>query len=379
MMTMCRQWLISGNSYIKLSNEIIMKKKTILGHESNYIDWLFSERYQISITVGSAILPALISLLVPFLQHHKGCACAPLSNSVVCSFNKDFPFNSLFQTIFIFISLYILLYNYLRTKKMLENNRNLIANYIERNTNKRMKRCNEKFFLFTVVANITRQFYMMWIVVWMLWLVYYFGDFTMQLLGIKDDENPLLMFHLIMDFLSSMAMFAIYLILSNVTTKRKERASDNNGLLYGLLFMVVLFTIWLALIISIGNESIYYSASISYQYCLLLESAFSVMSFVLVLGKLNSNYLQLPGLFLLVMYLYAIIQAYIPLEECKSGGYVIRSIIPYVTFIGKIFVMLTLCWIVDKKRLIFFIIQKSAALDETPALLDELDSEPVEY
>ncbi len=41
--------------------------------------------------------------------------------------------------------------------------------------------------------------------------------------------------------------------------------------------------------------------------------------------------------------------------------------------------MLALCWVADKKRLIFFIIHEGVALDETPMLLDELDSDPVEF
>lgn len=342
-----------------------MKKKTLFGFSSNYIDWFLNERYQISVTIIAAILPTFVTSI-----YHD----VPNGTSLVMLFKNH---NSLFQAIFIAFTLFVLIFNMNRTKKMLKDGKNLIESYIERNTNRGNKRCDEKNFSFIVVSNIVTQFYIMWIVVWILWFAYYFGTFLLTLGG-KNIENHIIVFQQIFDFLSSIALFIIYIILTKVTTKRKERADGDESLWYCVLFLVLISIIWLVLMFNMCSDSSYKN-SLSYQYCSLLVSAFSAISFVLVLGKLNSNYLQIPGLFLCTMYIYAIVQAYIPFQDLGIGGDIIERLTPFATFIGKVFVMLTLCWMVDKKRLIFFIIHKIATIDEAPSMLDELDSDPVEF
>lgn len=352
-------------------------KKIVLSRQSKYIDWLWSERYQLSVTVFAALIPMIIKNLLD-LSFGGTCLCCPTSNSEVENNSRIFCYNYLFQAIFIFVTLFVLIYNKRNTDDTLRKNKKLIANYIERYTYKRIRKCEEKYMAFNIVSAITRQFYIMWIVVWLLWLIYYMGMYLMCITN-KSNELSCQIFGQVFDFLSTAAMFGIYIILNNVTTQFEKRSQKDHGLWNAILFLVLLFTIWISLLLIETNRP---------QYSTLFVSAFSATTFVLVLGKLNSNYLQIPPFFLLVMYIYAIFQAYIPFKssdnivsvsKVENISKAISFVFPYATFIGKIFVMLTLCWIVDKKRLIFFIIHKSAALDETPVLLDKLDCEPVEF
>ena len=39
-------------------------RKSLFGKESNYIDWLWNERYQISITLFAALLPIVATLFI---------------------------------------------------------------------------------------------------------------------------------------------------------------------------------------------------------------------------------------------------------------------------------------------------------------------------
>lgn len=351
-----------------------MKRSSFLGHQNNYFDWLKNEGWSIGAIIFTAILPPIISAIIEhFLSTGSKCGCSPHSSR---HFHSLVEFESLFQAIFIIVALAVLISNMRKTSKMLKDNRKLFANYIEHNTNRRIRRCDEKDFSVTVVTDIAKQFYVTWIIVWILWLIYYLGAYFLEIF--MADHNVVLTYKQVFDFFNSIAMFSIYLILSCMTTKREERADDSNALWYGVMFLVLLTTVWLTLICSEDGER-----SKAYQYCQLLTSVFSTISFVLVLGKLNSNYLQIPSFFLLAMYIYAIVQAYIPFAGCGGRvsviGQAIQAIQPYATLFGKLFVMLTLCWIVDKKRLVFFIIHESTALEETPALLDELDNEPVEF
>lgn len=352
-------------------------RKSLFGKESNYIDWLWNERYQISITLFAALLPIVATLFIKIWEGEFR------NGGYITIFHNFFSqHNSLFQAVFVLVALFILIHNMYRTDDVLSKNKDLIANYIERNTNRRIRRCDEKYFCFEVVSSVARQFYVLWIIVWALWFVYYACDYFLFFFDYSPEDMEVQIFRNVFDFLSTIAMYGIYLVLTCFTTKIGMRDKNNYSLLRHLVFVIVLVVIWLSLLI--GMNSWYYSMSIiASKYCSLYISAISAMAFVLVLGKLNSSYLQIPGVLLLTMYVYAVIQSYVPFMECSGElryiGKIIKNVMPYATLIGKLAVMLTLCWIVDKKRLVFFIIHKSAAMEESPILLDELDNQAVEF
>lgn len=334
------------------------------------MQWLVAERYQILITLLAAILPSILTSL--------GQQGGSLSFN---NFGEIFVNNNnIFQSLFIFITLFVLVSNMSRTNRILEDLKEFIESYVERNTGKRYHLNGEKYFTYNIVSATVKQFYIVWIIVWVFWFIYYTGNFIF----VDNDSISVRTFNLTFDFLSSTGIYIIYLILTDVTVKIEERKANGRFKLWlGSLYWIIIFAVWLALIVNMNS---YHSEveSQMYHYNSLLMSVFSSLSFVLVLGKLNSSYLQIPRPFLLGMYVYAIFQAYVPFadEDCKSEnvlGYLVQIAMPYATLLGKVIVMLSLCWIADRKRLIFFIIHESVAMDETPRLLDELDSDPVEF
>ena len=118
------------------------------------------------------------------------------------------------------------------------------------------------------------------------------------------------------------------------------------------------------------------------QYINLLLSAFGAFSFVLVLGTLNSNYLNIPPVFIILLYIYAIAQAfsflYTEEKSTKYGLYNplvdwINYILPWVITIGKIVLLMTLSWVLDKKRLIFYIVHRSLYITQMKGQLKEFN------
>lgn len=136
---------------------------------------------------------------------------------------------------------------------------------------------------------------------------------------------------------------------------------------------------------------------------------FSTFTYVLVLGKLNSYYLQIPILLSIFVYIFAIAQVFAPLELIASGwdsvkdGFVVATLPCEVTdkevnyhifdvvvsspvldvtashrlerlnfyfllfsMFGKLALALVLYWTVYKFRFIYFVITKNLALTETP-------------
>ena len=132
-------------------------KRSIFNRQSKYIDWIWNERYQVSITLFAALLSPIVEIILKFFADGK-CPCCPVGHPLGECNELSVCFNYLFQAIFILVTLFVLIYNMRYTDATLRGNKELIANYIERNTNKHIRRCDEKDFAFGVVSTITKQF-----------------------------------------------------------------------------------------------------------------------------------------------------------------------------------------------------------------------------
>lgn len=336
--------------------------------------WWKKDRFNIILTVGVGLLPFIIELGAAILN--VSVDNFKVSDTYFKITIKS-PANYLVQTIFIAVTLYVLISNRQKAYKDLSESKCQIKQYIARNGNIKIYGNDTLDQCYRVVNGTVKQFYIAWLIVWFLWLVYYLGNFLLKAYC-SPMNAPI--FSQTFDFLNSSAIFVIYLILTNVTVDMKKRLKNDNSFWYGLLAWVCVFTVWLALVCTaqtghIDQEQIYHLASI-------LLSIFSAISFVLVLGKINSNYLQIPRLFLFGLYTYSIIQAYIPFIEYEKFTCVrsfLDPAIAYITIVGKVFLMLTLCWIVNQKRLIFFVIHKSISIDEAPKWLNDLNKDTVSF
>lgn len=402
----------------------------------NWKIWWKTERTNILITTGAGALPILVEWLFNWISSSgssKGDLIHALSIGELS--------NCIIQSLFIAITLFVLVRNREHTYNDLSGSANYIKLYLERNCG--IKRYTDSTIdqSFYVVECTIMQFYYGWILVWILWLVYYLGDGVFVLAGASSDAR---IFKQVFDFLNSTAIFAIYLILSSVTVNIRRRAKNHSGILRGALIWVFIFTLWLAGVClesrnpsdldrnvvhietCVPSESIVKTAADSVKEvhgCApevtvasncstngflsdslaeppktavgftfpsvdmmvdLLLSIFSTISFLLVLGKLNSNYMQIPGPMLYGLYFYAIVQAYVPFCDNIEGhslaiSQLLSGAMPYITLAGKVILMLTLMWIANQRRLIFFVIKKSISIDESPIMLSELNKGAVTF
>ena len=349
-----------------------MEEKTVTA----FLRWVKQEKFSVFITFFAAILPPLCSFMVKIWG----------SEQLVTLRQYYFSGDKLIyitQCFFILLTLYFLFDYRSRILDDLELGKAHIIKYINKNCYRKLRRSKEGEDNYKIVRKSVHQFYSAWIIVWLIWLAYYLGNYLM-LLPSKENYLGRTIYGHCFDFLSSTAMLFIYIILANVTVNiDKIRSNDDTRLWQGIFIWVFLFILWLVLLIM---EGYYGNTSMGSDYqnlCALLLSIISSVVFVLVLGKMNSHYLYIPRPFMFIIYVYAIIQAYIPFQHITCIGVIssqiLQFMIPFFTLIGKIFLMLTLCWVVNKKRLIFFVIHRSNALHMTKDLLAELDQEPVNF
>lgn len=333
------------------------------------------------------ILGGLIPLLLSGIRYvFKGQSFKYLTN--IGNWEIGTRTNFIIQSLFILITLYVLIQVQRFVMHDLDNSEEQIRQYIKKNCGlkifDRNKTINSAFRTVRITAY---QFFYAWIAVWLMWLVYYGGGALLSIPFEKVNtwycnQNGLTIYQHVFDFLNSTAMFAIYIILTNVTVNYKERTNNDYTYLESLLAWVVLFIIFIAGIIIESCDPTHLIARIMPFYV----SAISTITFVLVLGKMNSTYLKVPSFFMFVLYIYAIIQLYIPFdnEDISIDGYewfipFIRGIVPYITLLGKIVLMLMICWIAVQRRFLFFVIHRSTTIDRTDELLSELNKENVSF
>ncbi len=341
-----------------------------------FIHWFHKEKFQILLTIFSALIPVFFSLAIESLQFKSCCN----KESLYWNFTLKDTANYAIQSIFIFITLFVLIKNKRIAYADLRNDRP-IKQYLVKVCRLKIpynKIIDEKFH---VISEATMQFYRTWMFVWILWLAYYVGNLIFELASEPNDRIMIAqaIYTQLFDFLNSTAMFVIYLVLTNVTVNIRQRTDNDESYWYGVItwiIMLSIFIICVAFEICCGKG---HFAFCRYVTSLVL-SLFSAISFMLVIGKLNSIYLQIPQLFLWALYLYGILQCYVPISLLKTGdigciGTCVKNIIPYVTLIGKVFLMLSLCWIVNHKRIIYYIIHQSLLIEDTPRMLKELNRE----
>lgn len=358
--------------------------------------WLKDERVSIIGTILCPMLSVVIPLVSPLLEIHLG------NKGVITVLYFS-------QFAFLIVSLYFIMSNRTVILRQLKDKEQMLIRYFQKECHIRNEEESPLAEHFTVVSDTVQQFYKCWIAIWVLWILYYGVESMNRMLPETSSFTSILLhyaFKCVIDFTTSILLFILYLVLNNVTVYRQKREEANpNELRYGGLFLILCVCIIGALFI--------YSLSVEEQmtafgYMTLVNlalGAFATFAFVILLGKLNSFYLQIPILLNLMVYFYAISQMLSPLMMLAEGaGYIAKNNNAIDTYIGqlltivgynlengqtvidhiktitenvniafllgslfgKLCLTMVLYWIVYKFRFIYFVITKSLSLTETP-------------
>ena len=170
-----------------------------------------------------------------------------------------------------------------------------------------------------------RQFYYSWMAVWGVWLILYILSFVFSVYkylivrandeAIKDFSDMTLfrMGSLLENFLNlinSIILLFIYLVITVSTVRVGNLSKDSNRIMHASLSVLVfvgascLFIDMFSLSSSISPD-VY--KHIQY-YLRLVIGIIAAISFMAVLGRLNTNFLNIPQWMMLSLYVYAAIQ-----------------------------------------------------------------------
>ena len=363
--------------------------------------WYNEDKKDILWTVVGAVLSTILGLLCqdwfninpsPVYEPHEDILdLIPYGKGFISFICMSDLTNYGIQTAFILIALCILIHGRIHTLREMRNE-DQITDYILQNCNVRTFNNTDNHIRYKIIEKATRDFYTFWIIVWTVWFAYYFGNFCFCLIDEFVKSNPTtptdMKFRLAscqtiysqtLDYISSTVLLLIYGVLTNLTLKKRDINEESSNLWVGGIFLIFLS---ICFIVGVINETLFWKDidSIHINMVSVALSVYSAISLILVLGKITSNYLKIPTFFLICMYFYAVIQCYIPFrnEPITPSAY-FYAIVPYLTLFGKVFILLSLCWMSYQKRLIFFLIHRRSAMETIPRLLSNLNRELINY
>lgn len=293
---------------------------------------------------------------------------------------------SIAQVIFTLSALIVISYRYTSYTLKVLSSENALKDYIECECRYRQTADNTSDQACRIVRKTLEQFFTVWKFIWLAWMMYYIVE-TYYWTSLMDRNNCV---HVavvsgildLIDFLGSAAMLALYVVLNDYTVDRRVRASSFNSAMFvsGIVSCVVFVFCFLFFTKYMSNPRANFIYAL---YCRVLLSSFGCISFVLVLGKFNSHYLQIPRIMIMPLYLYAVVQAFSflvgDLESSEKDIYfkplteIANRVVPWITIIGKIVLLVALSWMLNNKRIIFFIVRRSLSMTEVKEQLSEFN------
>ena len=115
-------------------------------------------------------------------------------------------------------------------------------------------------------------------------------------------------------------------------------------------------------------------------YLQLTIGIFASISFMSVLGRLNSSYLNMPQWVVMCLYFYSAIQITYPLtynnildKISVYGSLNFTTLLALLAFLGKVFLFIIIRWIMIDNRFLFFILHKANAMSESDRILKEFN------
>ena len=387
---------------LKEINTFIIK---VLGMEDES-KWLSSEKVNIFITVFVTPLIALIGTILNAIIQNEN-----YRTLIAKAIKEDWFIDSL-QLLTIVCTI-LVIYRLRRNILITKVKRQRLFTYIQEKCNLRDQSSENVNNSLHVVEKTMTQFYYVWILLWTVFFIYYGCSLCFNLFDeigfLSFDENKKMMiqngFNNFFNYLSSSVMLVLFIILNSVTVSLKDR-KYRNGLVSSVMFIVFFgCVIIFPTLYSFSLHSLsYLKLQLVITFILGLYSAFA---FVLVLGKLNTN-LQIPRFIFYWLYIYALIQTFQFLlikspdlnlmactcndmnirinydclcatpeyHTCNCDGSIIGQlngfarkfhlIFQYTALVGKVFLSLTLLWIVYESKFIYFVIHQSLGITEMP-------------
>lgn len=332
-------------------------------------EWVRSESGNILLT---SCLPAFITLVGVIMQ-----ALHPPRMKKICELLSNDIFINALQLSLI-VCVFFVLFRSRRKLVLSDNNARRLGNYLREAAIIRDKGGDQIPEIIGEISKISKLFFYAWMAIWGVFLLYYTENLFAALLErysfLICEETAFWKVKNFLDtalnFASSSAMYGVYVVLNTVIVSlNKENRLSRNGMEYSVALFVFFgcVTVLPSFFLFALCNHCYYDIQI---WVSIVLSVYSVLSFVLMLGKFNNIRLMVPRPIYYGLYFYAILQAYQFLmmeddamnsfffsEVIKYGIKTVSVFFQYATLVGKFLLSLMLLWIVDDFRFLFYLLK----------------------
>lgn len=412
--------------------------------KDSFYGWLIHEKFSVGLAIFCAFFPILLTSDLGFFKVKN----APDTTIAwICKIIYTYPFQ-VANILFVFVALILL-------AKI-----NLLIDNDEEKTERLFYYVKEVFGENSTLAQYEpkdlfdrlrigiQQFYFSWIAVWTIWLALYIVKFVLciynehfeqstQVVAMGCNNEQLFRLGNLLEnslnLLNSFIILFIYLVITIATVRAKTLANTNlRSMSIGFCFIVLLGILYFAVdVFSLFslNTTDYNALQFKIRFFIGIVATVSLMA---LLGRFNTNYLDIPQWLMMCMYLYAAIQMLYPYTHSRnttealpntinvsynainishstinvsydvmnvpqdtikdlrkvvktlqnatddSRGAINTSQRPHgdmsqtlfvVAFMGKIGLFFVLRWIAQRKRFLFFLLHKGHTLSDANAML----------
>lgn len=374
--------------------------------------WLHSEKVNIFI---SAIIPSFFSLVGIIISYYNTSSNHLNIRAIL---GNDVFINAM-QLVVIICTL-LVTYRIRHSLLITKNKADMLKTYIREECNLRDRSPENVESTHNVVKHTVRQFFGFWIAFWATLLLYYSCDLCFSVLKsvhfypsefdihrLSTIEN---IFYNFFNYVSSTMLLALFITLNSVTVSFNERHTGKYGVVSAVLIMllfgclIIYPTLFSSALTGISYVEVNFFTS-------LVLGIYSSLTFVLLLGKLNTN-LQIPRFIFYWLYIYALVQIFqFSFIDISGGGCsfcpnsiefigihlfngwylqdstnhchncrlfsdlfafldTFKITFQYVTLIGKIFLSLTLVWIAHEYKFIHFVLRQSQSITDLKYMMN---------
>lgn len=305
-----------------MEEDIIMWKRET--HISEFGIWLIQEKYNILLVLFAAVLPLIIRMDIDILRPSENTH----ENSLGWIYEQIYRNGTdVANIIFIFTTLICLPHFILLLEKD-DDKKVALHNYVRMQfgENSTLAKNTPKD-LYNRISKGVEQFYFSWLAVWSVWLLLYVAVFIFNVYkenifsGINIYMSGFTFFRVecfienTFNLINSLILLFIYLVITVSTVNVGSLANNSRRIMYiGVcIFILVETGCLLTDLFSLSDmvdANMYDDIQLFLRMIIGLTATISLMA---VLGRLNTNFLNIPQWMMFSLYLYAGIQMLYPI------------------------------------------------------------------